>query len=408
MRLTTSLLPIGRALSVPSNIKVYTMKRLLLGTLSLFLLSIVTPEVQTASAGRVVKPAVKPGASKTKKIRVKAATETSRAKPGRASAKTTLVVRTPRTLTKFATTRLTANGLAGKQKSGALGKFVKSTMAKNRSQLKRALERAGLSPKIIKSADSALAQAGSKMAAQFGPNGPKSEGTAVQKQATTRIHAGYVASEVATHLGLSPKQAKTLRDGLIQHGPRPGLAGLSSKQLSSNITKIIKSVPSGKKAAARKFLKGNGWMLCEYGFGKVDVAKNQAAVLAGEALIKVTQKMGGTGRAEAISQIDKVVNMPAATFKKVFEGKSGTPSQQAIAQIALRTVNVAWFRAVAPQAAGEANAAVRSGNGASNKGAKRVADKNFTNFDQMAKNKGFVEVAKDLVQIKSYLHHLSM
>ena len=88
------------------------------------------------------------------------------------------------------------------------------------------------------------------------------------------------------------------------------------------------------------------------------------------------------------------MSQPLGKIEKILAGKAGTKVEQSIVQMSVRTAN--------------ATGAVASGKGSAKKGASRLADANYTNFNQMMKSKGITEVAKDVVQVLSYLHHLKL
>lgn len=319
---------------------------------------------------------------------------------------------------RFSNSRLTSAGLLRKAQGGELARFASETMGRNEAQLSSALRSLQFSPAAVDAAVAGLRSTATSMSAQFGENGPLVNANpatrAIQVRATERIHAGYVAAEIGQALKLKPRQIAAVRDALIKSGPKVGMAGLDAAGLDKAIAPIARALPARLRQQGTEFLKnGNGWMLGEYGFGDVDVAKNQAAVHAGEATISFAQQVlrdagKPSSREAAIDAIRSTLSKPLPSIGRMLEGKAGTRVDQAIVHMSLRSANAGWFAAIGPQAVGEAKAAVGKGQGSSNKGAKRVFDKNYTDFEQMKTSKGLTEVAKDRVQVLSYLHHLSL
>lgn len=159
-----------------------------------------------------------------------------------------------------------------------------------------------------------------------------------------------------------------------------------------------------------EYLKKNGWMfngaLNEkgtwefWGFGKTDIALNLPGVFAGKAAIDFAQIIAD-GRERPL--MERMLSRDPAEMKKLLEGV-GSADEVALAAFSARAAQLGWLVSKIGQGIVEAHNPKKESSAI-----KRWAPMNslITNFDRMAKERGWGETAKDIDQIRSYYRYIN-
>lgn len=228
-------------------------------------------------------------------------------------------------------------------------------------------------------------------------------------KAAMRQHAGYVAGELSRKLGLDEKATV---DVLVPFYDKTA-AGASPEdraRLASDLQVVFarqQAAPgrgqdiAGEQAAIKAFVTddNNGWMFNQYGFGDADKALNRPGVYAGQAVLDFAKGIAGS-EAGAKALLERSLNRSATELAAGLARPRTT--EDVVAQLAARAAQTGWLVSKAGQGLVEAS---HSDPKKAEKGLSRFAPRNdlITDFDSLAAKKGWVEVAKDIDQVKTFL-----
>ena len=204
-------------------------------------------------------------------------------------------------------------------------------------------------------------------------------------------HKGYVAGVLSRELGIG--QAQVLKALDLYYNSK-GDIGILKFRLG----------------ITDEYLKKNGWMFNGalndkgtwefWGFGKTDIALNLPGVFAGKAAMDFAQIIAD-GRERPL--MERMLSRDPAEMEKLLNG-AGNADEVTLAAFSARAAQLGWLVSKIGQGIVEAHNPKKESSAI-----KRWAPANslITNFDKMAKERGWGETAKDIDQIRSYYRYIN-
>lgn len=274
------------------------------------------------------------------------------------------------------------------------GSIIKNDAAATADQLGAATSGVKGASKRLPAAKKFLEDAAASMTAHIKDGNFAKLGGAAQDVASVRQHTGYISGELARQFGVPRDAAReVLEPFYLSH--MNGADAEARGQLGEKLSKL-----AGGNQDLAAFVKNddNGWMFNQWGFGDVDRMMNVAGVYAGNAVKSMALEMCGGDKTAASQLLDDALNRSDDALAKALE----SPQSDAdfLAQFSARAAQLTWKSAKTGVGITEAH---------NPKKEDRVPGKFspgndlITDFDSMAANKGWPEVAKDIDQIRTFL-----
>lgn len=249
-----------------------------------------------------------------------------------------------------------------------------------------------LSPEQKRKAEALLVRVAERTSSLFTKDGfALDESDPLVASSALTQHKGYVAGVLNRELGIG--QAQVLKALDLYYGSK-GDIGILKFRLG----------------ITDDYLQKNGWMFNGalndngvwefWGFGKTDIALNLPGVFAGKAAMEFAEIITD---GDGLRLMDRMLSQDPAEMEKLLEGV-GSADEVTLAAFSARAAQLGWLVSKIGQGVVEAHNPKKESSAI-----KRWAPANslITNFDTMAKERGWSETAKDIDQIRSYYRYIN-